>query len=294
MNCINDTEVVLATATRKIKVLNLDTMTVTRVFEGKLCRYGSRMEIIKDGKEILTLMQGKHGFKTYNIESGRTVSLIHAPSEIRESKHNMFDQYSLVINNINLMACNIGYEGPHLIVVFDYLQNVCVRILRAYSHYSTFLGAYLSQDCSYLPVNTYKSFPHPIIEGKMNSVSCIVVYNIEQGKITHWCLDQDLYNTYAREGELEKMEVDNAILLDDDRLVTSSEDSILRVWNIRTGELIKRLEGHKVLPKLVKNHEKSPYFVTMANFGEENSLRMWDKKTLTCVAMYRLDHKLIL
>ncbi|XP_033747679.1 NACHT domain- and WD repeat-containing protein 1-like [Pecten maximus] len=291
MLCIGETEVIIATDTRKIKVVDLNTMTVTRVFEGKLCPYGSKMEIVKDGKELLTLTQGKHGFKTYSIETGKTVNLLHAPPEIRERKHNKFDQYSLTINKTT-MACYIEEEGP--IVIFDYIKNVCVSVLKMSSRFSTFCGAYLPQDSSYLAVNTYKSFPDPIKQGKMNSLSCIVVYNIQPGKISHWCLDQEYYNMYAKQGVLDNQDsdVDNAILLDDDRLVTSSADLILRVLNIRTGELIKRLEGHTVLPKLVSNHEKSPCFISMANFGEENSLRLWDKESLTCMATYRLDHKI--
>ncbi|OWF56817.1 NACHT and WD repeat domain-containing protein 1 [Mizuhopecten yessoensis] len=292
MHCIGDTEVILATDTRKLKVFDLDTMTVTRVFEGKLCRYGQKLEIIKDGKEILTLMQEKHGFKTYNIETGKTVSLLHAPSEVRESKYNKFDQHSLIVNKTNLMACHIDDEGP--IVIFDYLQNVCLHVLKLTSRNNTLWAAYLPQDSSYLAIHTYKSFPDPTIQGKMNPVSCIGVHNIEQGKITHWCMDQDYYRMYRTQGVLKDQDtdVDKAMLLDDDRLVTSSNDFFLRVWNIKTGELIKRLEGHTVLAELVQNHDKSPYFVSFGNCGEENSLRIWDKETLACVATYRLDHKI--
>ncbi|XP_069134939.1 NACHT domain- and WD repeat-containing protein 1-like [Argopecten irradians] len=241
MLCISETEVAIATDTRKIKILDLNTLTVTRVFEGKLNPYNSRMEIIKDGKEILTLTQGKPGFKTYNIETGKTVNLIHAPLDIRES-----------------------------------------------------WGAFLSQDVSYLAVNTYKRFPDPVIQGEMNTVGCVAVYSLQQGKVTHWCLDDEYYRKYAKEDVLsnQDLDVDNAILLDDDRLVTSSNDRILRVWNVRTGELIKRLEGLTELPQLVENNEKSPYFISMANNGDENSIRMWDKKSLTCLATCLLDHKI--
>ncbi|XP_021375216.1 NACHT and WD repeat domain-containing protein 2-like isoform X2 [Mizuhopecten yessoensis] len=293
MKSLGDKELLMLNNNRKLKTINMLTMTVTHVFQGKVCKYCNALEIIKDGKEVLTMTRGQKGLKTYESKTGKTKAILYPPPDVRELPQR-FDNSTLTVSKCNLCVCRIE-DGP--IAVFDLQKNVCVHVIKdklLTADDKMFWAGFIPSDGSILALQTEQEVPNPKKKNDTVSVTCIAIYDLKKEEFTsRWLLDKEYFMKYHTQQNRIGLEVsvDNSMLLDDDRLVTSSDDFIIRVWNLKTGELIKRLEGHRVAAKLV-SHDKSPYFLSLAEFVEENAIRVWDKKTLECVTSFRLDHTL--
>ncbi|XP_033761972.1 NACHT domain- and WD repeat-containing protein 1-like isoform X2 [Pecten maximus] len=260
MKSLDDKELLMLTNNRKLKTINLISMKVTNVFQGKLCKYCSdAVEIIKDGKEVLTMTRGKKGLKTYDRKTGKTKAIIYPPSDVRELSQR-FDTSTLTVSKCNTCACRVE-DGP--IVVFDLQKNVCAHVIRDQlltSEDKMFWAGFIPSDGSILAIQTEQDLPNPKKKADTVSVTSVAIYDLKKEEFaSRWLVDQEYFQKYHSQQNRKGLDVsvDNSMLLDDDRLVTSSDDFILRVWNLKTGELIKRLEGHRTAPKLV-SHEKSP------------------------------------
>ncbi|XP_060067084.1 NACHT and WD repeat domain-containing protein 2-like [Ylistrum balloti] len=293
MKSLGDKEVLMLNNNRKLKTVNVDTMKVTTVFQGKVCKYCNALEVIKDGKEVLTMTRGQKGLKTYDRKSGKTKAILYPPSDVRDLPER-FDNSTLSVSKSNLCVCRVE-DGP--IAVFDLQKNVCVHVIRdklLTSEDKMLWAGFIPSDGSILALQTEQDVPNPKKKTDTVSVTCIAIYDIKKEEFaSRWLMDKEYFTKYHTQQNRKGLDVsiDNSMLLDDDRIVTSSDDFIIRVWSLKTGELLKRLEGHRIAPKLVSN-EKSPYFLSLAEYDEENAIRVWDKKTLECVTSFRLDHTL--
>ncbi|XP_069110617.1 NACHT and WD repeat domain-containing protein 2-like isoform X2 [Argopecten irradians] len=294
MKILDDKELLMLNGNRKLKTVNLTSMEVSNVFQGKVCKYcGDKVEVIKDGKEILTMTRGKKGIKTYDRRSGKTKAVIYPPNDVKELKERL-DDSTLTVGKCNLCVCRVD-EGP--IVVFDFQKNVCVHVIRdklLTADDKIFWAGFMPSDGSILAIQTEQEIPNPKKKSDTVSTTSIAIYDLKKEELTsRWLFDKEYFNKYHSQQNRKGLDVsvDNSMLLDDERLLTSSDDFILRVWNLKTGELIKRLEGHRIAAKLV-SHDKSPYFLSLAEWDEENAIRVWDKKSLECVTSFRLDHTL--
>ncbi|KAF9342636.1 hypothetical protein BGX26_007144, partial [Mortierella sp. AD094] len=74
----------------------------------------------------------------------------------------------------------------------------------------------------------------------------------------------------------------NAVVysLKGDRIASGSDDSIVRLWDIDTGECVHTLQGHR---SWVRSIAYSPKGDRIASGGADSTVRLWDVDTGECV-----------
>ncbi|XP_069135457.1 NACHT and WD repeat domain-containing protein 2-like [Argopecten irradians] len=291
---LNDNHIAVVTSSRKIKIVNLDTMTVSKVFEGDVSPYTVDICVKDDGLEIITQTRGRQRFKVYNTSTGKTKSIIQRPSNIKKDKKSPFEETFYVNKEWTVLVGRIS-GGPW--VLFDITTSQCLITISQNEYNFTDLDidrSVLSDDGNtfVFGVNSYTDSPGTSKE--QYRLTSFAIWNVKDNKSVCLCEDGEYQQQYFEVANRKGVDVsvDEIHVLDANRLITAHDDFILRVWDRNTGQLLKRLEGHC---SAVQVHltENGPYFFSYATYEEENSIRVWDKSTLTCLASYRLDNTVV-
>lgn len=82
--------------------------------------------------------------------------------------------------------------------------------------------------------------------------------------------------------------VDDVMFITDTWFLTSDDDYIMRVWDINTGALVKRLKGHESNIEMFSTTD-GPIFVSYGCWEEENAIKLWSIESLECIASFKLD-----
>ncbi|XP_033746932.1 NACHT domain- and WD repeat-containing protein 1-like [Pecten maximus] len=98
---LDDKRIVVVTRTRKMKIINIDSMTIDKVFEGDLSGYTLDVHVKHDGSEILTHTRGRQQFKRYDTRTGKTKAIIPRPSFVKKDNNNRFEKTFYVTFNIS-------------------------------------------------------------------------------------------------------------------------------------------------------------------------------------------------
>ncbi|XP_060076014.1 NACHT domain- and WD repeat-containing protein 1-like [Ylistrum balloti] len=291
---LNEKHIAVVTSSRKIKTINLDTMKVDKVFEGDLSAYTVDIHVKSDGSEILTQTRGRQRFKIYNTATGKSRAIIQRPSNVKTDKKSPFEEIFYVNKGWTLLAGRIS-GGAWLLYDISTLQ--CVRTISPTEY--DYSDVPIEKACLSGDGQTFVFGVNSYVDSSGSSqekykLASFVVWSHKENRRVTLCEDREYQNHYFEVANRKGIDVsvDEIHVLDDNRLLTVHDDFILRVWDRNTGELLKRLEGHRSAVQVFLKDD-GPYFFSYATYEEENAIRVWDKATLECLASYRLDHTVV-
>ncbi|XP_033748500.1 NACHT domain- and WD repeat-containing protein 1-like [Pecten maximus] len=291
---LNDKRIAVVTSSRKIKTISLDTMTVDKVFDGDVSPYTVDIHVKSDGSEILTHTRGRQRFKLYNASTGEIKAIIERPADVKRDKKSPFEETFYVNRDWTVLVGRIS-GGPWLVFDVPTLQCLKTISLKEYNYSDMDIEkAVLSDDGHTFAfgVNSYIESPGSTKE--KYKLASFVIWNVNEKKRITLCEDSEYQQQYFEVANRKGVDVsvDEMHVLDAGRLLTVHDDFILRVWDRKTGELLKRLEGHHSAVQVFLR-EDGPYFFSYATYEEENAIRVWDKSTLDCLASYKLDNTVV-
>ncbi|OWF44316.1 NACHT domain- and WD repeat-containing protein 1-like [Mizuhopecten yessoensis] len=291
---VNDKQIAVVTGSRKIKTINLDTMTVDKVFEGDVSAYTVDIQVKSDGSEILTHTRGRQQFKIYNATTGKTKAIIKRPSNVKKDKKSPFEELFYVNKDWTVLAGRISV-GPWLVYDLSTLQ--CIKSISPNEYNFSDIPIQktaLSEDGQTLVFGVKSHIESPGSTKEKYQLTSFAIWSTKENRRIASCEDIEYQNHYFeivnRKGV--DVSVDEIHVLDANRLLTVHDDFILRVWDRNTGELLKRLEGHQSAVQVFMK-EDGPYFFSYATYEEENAIRVWDISKLECIASYRLDQTVV-
>jgi WD40 repeat protein len=76
------------------------------------------------------------------------------------------------------------------------------------------------------------------------------------------------------------------IVISNDRLISGSNDSTIKVWNMNDNSLITSLTGHKDQMRCLVSLEHDNRLVSIA---DDNTYKIWDMNTYNCIKTIKLD-----
>ena len=142
-------------------------------------------------------------------------------------------------------------------------------------------------------LNQFSSIPYFIIQTAYNHSISGGLVSFEAKKIIDTVIDDILILNHSsfhnfktlNESITKSKEITtsiNCVSLSHDgmKMITSSDDSLLRIWNIETGLCEKTLEGHN---DLVNSLNFTPDGKLVVSGSRDNTLRVWDLQTGECL-----------
>ncbi|KAK6174034.1 hypothetical protein SNE40_017384 [Patella caerulea] len=280
---------------KKVSLLDLQTTSIIRTYQGHESSKASSDPVINSTKtEFYTLSRGRMNIKKYNIETGEC--------QIIKGCGEKLGDY-LVNKTGTVLAASV--HDDEWVVFFDLVNKQVMYQLKP-----EMMGSDIKDDSIYLndglvtDDGRYLIFQHSLVPpgldnpGDYQSTYLVMVWCIPDKKLHKILYDEEYFNKYHEmdknktdDEEIPDISVDALYLLDDNTLITSNDDNILRVYDIDTGNLLHRLTGHFSHVMIVLNKD-SPFFLTYANWSEENCIRLWDKQTFECLTSYCIETKM--
>ncbi|KAJ8304438.1 hypothetical protein KUTeg_018021 [Tegillarca granosa] len=150
----------------------------------------------------------------------------------------------------------------------------------------------VSSDGSVVAVMGDQTFRLPTIKGKPKStdVNVVVLWNVNEGKVIQKLHDRHAmlqYHLGVGKDDL-SVSTDQMICLDNKYIVTSHDDYKLRVWDLKTGKPVRRLDGHYTNTDLHTTQD-SNFFISNASWDEEKAVRVWSTDGLLPTCSYQFD-----
>ncbi|KAJ8312485.1 hypothetical protein KUTeg_009858 [Tegillarca granosa] len=307
---VDDMTVAIVTKTdHKLKLVDMDTMTIKMVFEGKTHIF-SDFVVLKQGKEIAILTKHRKNVKIFETNKPRAKVVLKGRQQER-IRYLQANSKSTVLLAIT--------DNSKSYLIFNLVTYQWIRTLHTYDLQVSELSDYSVLTGSHLGILTTIRIPfeeesdsvtEKMSEDELNEGEEDVYDNEEEERVVSvWNLEQDCFvgnlmdseyiARYRTEPYLNDLMKEHSAsveyemtIIDDTHVLTSHEDHILRIWNVQTGKLVKRLYGHKSDTRIIIV-DNSPYFLTYGEWQEENSLRLWDKQTFKCLASFTLDDSMV-
>ncbi|XP_053376600.1 NACHT domain- and WD repeat-containing protein 1-like [Mercenaria mercenaria] len=272
---INERKVIFAIS-RKLYVFNLDTMAVEVTLQGFMdkCR---KDVLVTSRNQLIAVTKGQKNLKVYDLSTGKVVCILKAGQKM--------DIESFVVNKTGTLVCANTDEGP--LLLFDIAGQRLLYTIPAKPGYSDFIGFHklINSDGTRLLFSTDLPLPG-LPQG--DDVDHLIVWDIQNKKELFRLYDIAYEKKYKAMKSDQSTSVDDVFELDNQRILTTSYDNILRIYDLNTGKLLNRLEGHTTSVKVDLN-EKAPYILTYGCFNEEDCVRIWDKNTCAQIATFSLD-----
>ncbi|XP_048740917.2 NACHT and WD repeat domain-containing protein 2-like [Ostrea edulis] len=277
---VTESTILMPTNSRKLKNVSLETMKPMIIYQGRTPKY-PKVAILANNQEIATTTRGGSHIKIQCSVTGRTKCVIRTPDSISGKVETL----------------NSGTHGSLLVVGHENSQHThAIDVINRQTRYvisiSSELGfPQISFELEISPDDTFVLFtdrkrPRGYRPG--NTTKFIsVVYDVDSRTAI------DLFDRYQDvEDFVLKGKSDCSIfeakILNDRQIVTSHDDGSLRVWDSKTGELVKRLLGHYTSTELF-SAPGNPYFLSNAVMDREETFRIWSTDTFQCVTSFRHD-----
>ncbi|XP_062592194.1 NACHT and WD repeat domain-containing protein 2-like [Saccostrea cucullata] len=277
---IDDEHVLVNMGSSKIKIVNLNTMTVVHTFQGKIPKSEEpQVNVISDHNKIVVQTKGSSHLKVYDINQEETECIIQNPlSNERIEK--------LYTNNKTLkVAALTDYKN---IIVFN-IKDKTSKVVTAADIKVDELGEIVAvAPCGDNIVLTgAKSFT---IHDEVTEEILGYIWNSKSGKLVAELHDKEYQINYVLKENQRglSISVDDVMFITDTWFLTSDDDYIMRVWDINTGTLMKRLTGHESNIEMFSITD-GPLFVSYGCWEEENAIKLWSTESLECVASFKLD-----
>ncbi|XP_067662735.1 NACHT and WD repeat domain-containing protein 2-like [Haliotis asinina] len=282
---LEDSRQVLLRVRRKLKVIDLSTGTIMRTFKGKLSEQSFESTLVAGKKEVACLTRGRNGIKLYDLASGNTLAVITANNTKKFDDLRASDKGTVLIATTD--------DGP--CYVFDVLARIFLyeinpELLKSDDIH--ILDTAITNDDAYFVCETHKR-PQQAPEGdrKYYIPVCwdfLCKYNITPNNCQHKELvDYEYYHKYEKEGGSEDIGVDNFKLLDNNTLISNHEDAFIRVFDLNTGEVKRRIEGH--LSADLSIVMAGPYLMSHGTYSEDNVIKLIDRTTFQTIATFSPD-----
>ncbi|XP_061173439.1 uncharacterized protein LOC133182609 [Saccostrea echinata] len=277
---LNDSEVIICSSDRKLKVLNVEKMEVTRSFQGKMfqhipfTRYGYlEIAVLKDRGELVTVTKGRKHFKIYDLGSGMTKSIIKVPSEddCRLKELTACHDGSVVIANSTVDKFFILDMNSKLLTVIGESELRCLRIFE-------FVHITSSGNVALFIANFIQDGPWEF-----------QLHRVREKKVGVRLSDNGYPQSSFQSFPAVKFAVPNVRSIEDWGFITSYLDNVIRIWDSEKGTILHRLSGHAVPVTIPPVKKGARYFITHSRLKEENAIRVWDIKTMECVASLKQD-----
>ncbi|CAC5426735.1 unnamed protein product [Mytilus coruscus] len=237
--------------------------------------------MVNYGKEYVTATRnGKH-LKFYNMKTHKATDILKFPDTMRS----YIGDY--IATNANgtmmsiLMQASSSYFNNLKVVVIDVETRKIIKILisgRLDSDSDSFAETML------LPNNG--SFI-AVAGNNENDEWIMYLWDLSQDKLRKVLVDPE-YNLDRLYSTSVNYENQQAVLLDDDRILTNHQDDLLRLWATQNGSLLARIPGHRSSFPVMYHVPQSPFILTYCE-SENQMMRLWDKKTFEEIAAFRLD-----
>ncbi|XP_022342057.2 NACHT and WD repeat domain-containing protein 2-like isoform X2 [Crassostrea virginica] len=277
---IDDEHVLLNMGSNKIKIVNLNTMTVVHTFQGKIPHSKDpQVNVINDHQKIVTTTKGRTHLKVYDINHEDTECII--PSPVPDESIQ-----KICTNNKSLkVAALTDYKK---IIVFD-IQTKSAKVITAVnvkvSELAEAVAVAPSGDS--IVITGTKSFK---IYDEVTEETLGYIWNSKTGKLVAELHDKEYQENYVLKENQRglSISVDDVMFITDTLFLTSDDDYIMRVWDINSGVLIKRLKGHESNIEMFSITD-GPIFASYGCWEEENAIKLWSTETLDCIASFKLD-----
>ncbi|XP_053395163.1 uncharacterized protein LOC123524131 isoform X2 [Mercenaria mercenaria] len=280
MEVLNDKELLIVhDVIQKLKVVDLDTLQVTREFQGFLPSRKWIFKCIEKRGEIACLSFGRHNVKVYNSNTGKTSAILETKQQSK------LDGFCVSRDGKSLAA---WCENTSQVFVFDLQQR---KLLHKIKSAKTAMfdedQIMLTPDSKFL---LFKVEGVPVKSRKSEEEVYIEVWDVQKGSKVSDLLDIEYHNKYHSEKEKtgSSSSADTFEILNNKTVLVAHDDFILRVFDIGSGNILQRLFGHSTCTEIVYSPE-NPYILSFGSWSEEMSLRLWDKSDYSCVASYTLD-----
>ncbi|XP_061197445.1 NACHT and WD repeat domain-containing protein 2-like [Saccostrea echinata] len=277
---IDDEHILMNMGSSKIKIVNINTMTVAHTFQGKIPKVDDpQVCVISDHNKVVMQTKGSSHLKVYDINHEETECIIKNPlSNERIEK--------IYTNNKTLkVAALTDYKN---IIVFN-IRDKTTEVVTAADVKVDELGEIVAvASCGDNIVLTgAKSFT---IHDEVTEEILGYIWNSKSGKLVAELHDKEYQINYVLKENQRglSISVDDVMFITDTWFLTSDDDYIMRVWDINTGTLMKRLTGHESNIEMFSITD-GPLFVSYGCWEEENAIKLWSTESLECIASFKLD-----
>ncbi|KAL4236659.1 hypothetical protein ACF0H5_005044 [Mactra antiquata] len=280
MEVLSDKELlVVHDVIQKIKIINLDTLTVTKEFQGYLSSRKMTFAVIKSRNEVACLSFGRHNLKVYNIQTGKVSAIL----ETRQKA--ALDGFSVSENGQTMAAWR---DDTSEIFIFDVVHKKLLH--KVESDFTAILDEnqlLLTLDGKYL---LFKVEGVPTFSRKEKETMFLEVWDVQKGKKMVNILDMEYYNKYSSEKDKSELSasIDTFVMLNNTQILAAHDDFIVRVYDIKSGKILHRLFGHTTCVEIIYSPD-NPYILTFGSWTEEMTLRVWDKNDFSTIASFTLD-----
>ncbi|XP_067662722.1 NACHT and WD repeat domain-containing protein 2-like [Haliotis asinina] len=276
---LDDSKQILVRIKRKLKVIDVSSGTLLRTFEGKLSENSSESILVADQKEVACPTRGRMQIKLYDVVNGKTLAIMDSNNTKR------FDDLKAGEKGTVLLAGTD--DGP--CYVFDVLNRTCLYKIspqQMNSNYFYINDALVTDDDAYF---IFQSNTHPqqIPEGGEDYIA--QCWDLRNNNLHKELFDYETYHKYEKDGGNEDLGVDVFALLDNRTLVCNHNDALMRVYDLTTGEMKKRIEGH---PSAELSVKAGPYMMSNGTYNEDSAIKLIDRTTFETTATFSPDFEI--
>ncbi|XP_033747062.1 NACHT and WD repeat domain-containing protein 2-like [Pecten maximus] len=271
---------------RKLKMVNLDTMTVTFVFQGRLNNRISGVHVLHDRNEVLALSQGRRSLKTYDLNNGKTKAILKPPEDIDWAQFTQMICYS-----DNIVVASMTSTG---IVVFDLVTSSMKCIYTSeleISDEDATAGSWtrISKGAKFIAIRCERKLPALLKESGLEMTAYLIhIWDIENWKYNGYIFEEPMhYEIMSRLDEKAEFFSD-FLFLDDLRIATifDQHKGEILIWDSNKNECLERLSSSITPDADLFTNDVSPYLLVynLAN------LEIWEKSNLKCLASMTTDY----
>ncbi|XP_071093648.1 NACHT domain- and WD repeat-containing protein 1-like [Haliotis cracherodii] len=276
---LEDSVQVLVQVKRRLKIVDLSSGTLLKTFEGKLSEQSSDFTLVADKKEVACPTRGRKGIKLYDLTTGKTLAVMEANNTKK------FDDLKASEKGTVLVATTNG--GP--CYVFDILTRKCLHEINPEQLKTDDIyinDAVVTNDDAYF-VCPKQTRPQKAAEGSRIDYIPLCL-DIQKNCIHRELVDYEYNLKYEKDGGNGDTSVDVFQLLDNRTIVSNHNDAFIRVFDLHTGEVKKRIDGH--LSAELSVVKAGPYFMSHGTYSEDNVFKMIDRTTFETIATFSPDY----
>ncbi|XP_076472593.1 uncharacterized protein LOC143301994 [Babylonia areolata] len=245
--------------------------------------------LINGGKDVVTLTYGGRHLKVYSLATGKVIAMM------RQTEPKLRQILGVTVNEQCTVAA-ADMDQEEYMLIFDLRQRQHMQTIRPPDllQESVHLAATsLTSDGRFLLTTGEKTLREDEYDddsrGRLVSETVVKVFDLEK-RHCHALVDSEAFWRYKRDPGCDLDTYCSSFrLLDSVRVLSSHDDNILRVFDLHSGEMLMRLEGHEGSPNIYSGSPNAPVVLTHGNYSQENGFRLWTKEDLKPLASFSLD-----
>ncbi|XP_069135890.1 uncharacterized protein [Argopecten irradians] len=287
VECCSDHHAVMETKdkhVKKLKMVDLDTMTVTFVFQGRLNNRFSGVHVLHDRNEVLALSHGRRSLKTFDLNNGKIKETLKPPEDIDWAQFTQMICYS-----DNVVVASMTSTG---IVVFD-LEASSTRCIYTsdldIADEDVMAGSWtrISKGAKFIAIRCERKLPAKDADLK-ETAYLIHIWDITNRKCNGYIFEEAMYYQIISRLDEKAEFFSDFLFLDDFRIATifDQHKGEILIWDSNKNECLERLSSSITPDADLFTNDVSPYLLVynLAN------LEVWDKADLKRLASMTTDY----